>query len=45
MTACGDLNGNGSAEIAVLGQRVTDDAIKVIVKDSRTGERITMIPF
>jgi len=35
---CPDLNGNGSAEIALLGMRPADGGVRVIVKDGNTDE-------
>ncbi len=43
--ACGDMNGNGSQELVLLGMRRTDGKLKVIIKDSLTGELIGTVNF
>ena len=42
---CPDLNGNGSAEIAVLGIRPGDGGVRVLVKDSGTDELLGAVSF
>lgn len=44
IVSCADQNGNGAEEIALLGQRV-DGALKVIVKDSKSGSRLGIARF
>lgn len=43
--SCGDINGNGAHEVAFLGQRASDGRYKVVVRDSRTGERLANVGF
>lgn len=43
--SCGDIDGNGAADLAMLGQRPEDGQLQVIVKDSRTGERLGFVWF
>jgi len=40
-----DLNANGAREIAVLGVRDSDQAVQVEVRDSLTGDRLSVVPF
>ncbi|MCP4088885.1 MAG: hypothetical protein GY746_03710 [Gammaproteobacteria bacterium] len=42
---CPDINNNGSAEIAILGMRYSDDAILVHVKDTATDELLGAVSF
>lgn len=41
---CGDINGNGSDDVAFLGQRPSGQYL-AIVKDSETGERLARVLF
>jgi hypothetical protein len=43
--SCGDINGNGATDLALLGQRLSDRRLKVIVKDGQTGERLALVWF
>lgn len=43
--ACGDVNRNGSIDLALLGRRSSDGALIAIIKDSKTGERLARVPF
>jgi hypothetical protein len=43
--SCGDLNGNGATDLALVGQRPSDGRLKVIVKDSKTGELLALVWF
>jgi probable HAF family extracellular repeat protein len=43
--SCGDTNGNGSADVALLGQRPEDGQLQVMVQDARTGERLAFVWF
>lgn len=40
-----DLNGNGAVEIAVLGIRNQDQAVQVEIRDSRSGVKLSTVPF
>jgi len=40
-----DLNGNGAAEIAVLGVRGSDQTVQVEIHDSLSGARLRSVPF
>ncbi|MGR8935801.1 MAG: FG-GAP repeat domain-containing protein [Gammaproteobacteria bacterium] len=40
-----DLNGNGAAELAVLGIRNSDQAVRVEIRDSRSGVKLSAVPF
>jgi outer membrane protein assembly factor BamB len=40
-----DLNGNGTEELAVLGVHRTSGATSLEVRDSRTGLRVSRVPF
>lgn len=42
---CGDINGNGAADLALLGQRRSDSALKVTVRDSLTAEYLADVWF
>lgn len=42
---CGDINGNGSVDLALLGQRRRDGQIKVMLEDSKTGEHLGNVWF
>jgi hypothetical protein len=44
-TQCPDVNGNGSPEIGVVGQRESDGQVVVFLKDPLTGERVRRIQF
>ncbi len=39
-----DINGNGTPELVVLGQR-DDGVLRAIIKDSKTGEFISSVGF
>lgn len=43
--ALSDLNGNGAAEIAVLGVRAGDAAVQVEIRDSLSGAELSTVPF
>lgn len=43
--AVSDLNGNGAAEIAVLGARAGNSAVQVEIRDSRSGAKVSAVPF
>lgn len=43
--ACGDINGNGATDLALLGQHRSDGRFRVTVNDSRTGERLAQVGF
>lgn len=45
LTICSDMNGNGAAEVALLGRRLRDDGLKAIVKDGASGERLAVVRF
>jgi hypothetical protein len=45
IVTCPDMNGNGSGELAVLGQRKSDGKLRAIVKDARTGKLIGAVDF
>jgi hypothetical protein len=40
-----DLNGNGAAEIAVLGERAVDNKRNVYIRDAATGARLRKVGF
>ena len=42
---CGDINGNGTHELALLGERASDQSRKVIIKDSGTGAQVAQVWF
>ncbi len=42
--SCGDVNGNGSTDLALLG-RLGDARFEVIVDDGKTGERLAQVWF
>ena len=43
--SCPDLNGNGSAELVVLGKRADNGRVRAIVKDARTGVLLGKVDF
>lgn len=43
--SCGDLNGNGAADVALLGYDPVNGRNKVIVKDTATGEALAHVRF
>ncbi|HEX7035138.1 MAG TPA: hypothetical protein VF210_05160 [Pseudomonadales bacterium] len=43
--SCGDLNGNGAHDVALLGYDPVNGRNKVIVKDTATGERLAHVRF
>ena len=40
-----DLNGNGSWELVLLGQRESDGKLRAYIKDSKTGEMLGSVNF
>ena len=45
LRSIGDINGNGADEIVFLGQRENTGAIKAVVKDSASLNRINAVYF
>jgi hypothetical protein len=45
IATCPDLNGNGSGDLVLLGQRKSDGKLRAIVKDAATGKLIGTVDF
>jgi hypothetical protein len=43
--ACGDLNGNGAHDLALLGERTGDQRRRVAIRDGRTGAPVADVWF
>lgn len=45
VATCGDNNGNGAADIVVLGKRASDGKLRAMVQDSKTGALIKAVDY
>lgn len=45
VTACPDINGNGSEELVLLGKRQSNGKVTAIIKDSKTDALLGKVDF
>ena len=45
ITTCAHINGNGTQELVLLGERASDGKLRAMVKDAKTGELIGVVNF